>query len=74
MKLCPVAPFFHSLLVWFWIYKTLQHVISSQQYKKHAAMFCKTKTKPKVSEKKGQPVRVSLGKEITTYRIGVYIL
>jgi len=27
-------------------------------------MFCKTKTKPKVSEKKGQPVRVSFGKKL----------
>jgi hypothetical protein len=27
-------------------------------------MFCKSKTKPKVSEKKGQPVRVSFGKKL----------
>ena len=30
----------------------------------HAAMFCKSKTKPKKSEKKGQPVRVSFGKKL----------
>ena len=48
----------------------MQHVISSQQCKKHAAMFCKTKTKPKVSEKKGATCQSFFRKEITTYRIG----
>jgi hypothetical protein len=48
----------------------LQHVISLQQYKKHAAMFCKTQTKPKVSEKKGATGQSFIRKGITCYRIG----
>jgi hypothetical protein len=33
-------------------------------------MFCKTKTKPKVSEKKGATGQSFIRKEITCYRIG----
>ena len=36
----------------------------------HAAMFCKTKTKPKVSEKKGATGQSFIRKWITCYRIG----
>ena len=37
-------------------------------------MFCKTKTKPKVSEKKGATGQSFIPKEITTYRIGTLVL
>ena len=33
-------------------------------------MFCKTQTKPKVSEKKGATGQSFIRKEITSYRIG----
>ena len=35
-------------------------------------MFCKTKTKPKVSEKKGQPVRVSFEKKLLLTELLLY--
>ena len=34
-------------------------------------MFCKTQTKPKVSEKKGATGQSFIRKEITCYRIGI---
>ena len=37
-------------------------------------MFCKTKTKPKVSEKKGATGQSFIRKEITTYRIATLAL
>ena len=37
-------------------------------------MFCKTKTKPKVSEKKGATGQSFIRKEITCYRIGTLVL
>ena len=73
MKLWQVAPFFHSLLVWFWFYKTLQHISCTAIKKWHAAMFYKTKTKPKVSEKKGATCQSFIRKEITCYRIGTLV-
>ena len=36
-------------------------------------MFCKTKTKPKVSEKKGATGQSFIRKEITCYRIGTLV-
>ena len=69
MKLWPVAPFFTH----FWnrgTYKTLQHVISLQQYKKwHAAMFCMFPDS-KSEWKKWATGQSFIRKEITTYRIG----
>ena len=73
MKLWLFAPFFHSLLEW-GTYKTLQHVISLQQYKKwHAAMFCMFPDS-KSEWKKGATGQSFIWKEITTYRIATLTL
>ena len=64
MKLWPVAPFFSLTFGWVFFSKREQARLSSSLFKK--------KAQPKVSEKKGQPVRVSFGNKLLLTELVLY--